>query len=429
MRGLNELSALEASKLIRKGEMTSEALLGACLKRINEREETVRAWTYLDREKALEEARSLDRSSNRGLLHGIPIGVKDIMDTADMPTSYGSPIYSGHRPAWDASCVALIRAAGGLVLGKTVTTEFAVFHPGKTTNPHNPAHTPGGSSSGSAAAVADFMVPLALGTQTGGSTIRPASFCGVIGYKPSFGLINRAGVKPCAESLDTIGIFARNAQDAALLASVLTGRPFNTNELQPAAPRVGLCRTYEWPTAAPETVTAFERAGKQLKDSGARVQEVELPEPFSRLADAQSKVMDFEMARSFAYEYSAHRDQLSEKLKEIIASGQTISTATYDNAVALASECSNLLERSFAGLDVLLAPSAIGEAPEGLTSTGDPIFNRIWTFLHVPCINIPAFTGPRGLPVGLQIIGPLWSDSHLLATSDWIFKHLNTKSG
>jgi Asp-tRNA(Asn)/Glu-tRNA(Gln) amidotransferase A subunit family amidase len=425
---LNELSAVEASKLIKKGEIISEAIVDACLKRIDEREETVRAWTYLDNEKALEHARVLDRSSNRRLLHGIPVGVKDIIDTADMPTTYGSSIYHGHHPAWDASCVALIRAAGGVVLGKTVTTELAVFQPGKTTNPHNPAHTPGGSSSGSAAAVADFMVPLALGTQTAGSTIRPASFCGVVGYKPSFGLINRAGVKSCAESLDTVGIFARNVEDAALLASALTGRAFNTNEIQTVAPRVGLCRTYEWSAAAPETVTAFERAEKQLGEAGARVKEVELPEPFSHLADAQATAMNFEMARSFTYEYSAHRDQLSDKLKEMIESGQATSPAAYDDAVAIAVECRNLLEQVFSGLDVLLAPSAIGEAPDGLTSTGDPIFNRIWTFLHVPCINIPAFTGPRGLPVGLQAVGPLWGDSHFLATSNWIFKHLNATS-
>ena len=363
------------------------------------------------------------RSSNRGSLHGIPVGVKDIMDTVDMPTAYGSSIYRGHRPRWDASCVALIRAAGGVVLGKTVTTELAVHHPGKTANPHNPAHTPGGSSSGSAAAVADFMVPLALGTQTGGSIIRPASFCGVVGYKPTFGLISRAGVKPCAESLDTVGVFARNVEDAAFLASVLTGRPsFRTRESQPHSPRVGLCRTYEWSYAAPETATALENAGEQLSDSGAIVAEVELPEPFSRLADAQATVMNFEMARSFAYEYSAYRDQLSDKLKELITLGQAVSPVAYDEAVSLAVECRGLLEQVFSDIDVLLVPSATGEAPEGLTSTGDPIFNRIWTFLHVPCINIPAFTGPRGLPVGFQIVGLPRDDARVLAASDWAFR-------
>ena len=420
---LNELSALEASRLIRKGEITSEALVDACLRRIGEREETVKAWEYLDPEKALEQARALDRSPNRGPLHGIPVGVKDIMDTADMPTAYGSSVYCGHRPKWDASCVALIRDAGGVVLGKTVTTEFAVYHPGKTANPHNPAHTPGGSSSGSAAAVADFMVPLALGTQTGGSIIRPASFCGVVGYKPTFGLINRAGVKPCAESLDTVGVFARNVEDAAFLASVLTGRPsFRIGVSQPDPPRVGLCHTYEWSHAAPETATTFESAGRQLSDSGAIVREVELPEPFSRLGKAQATVMNFEMARSFAYEYSAHQDQLSNKLRELIALGQALSPDAYDEAVSLGIECRCLLERVFSDVDVLLVPSAIGEAPEGLTSTGDPIFNRIWTFLHVPCVNIPAFTGPRGLPVGLQMVGLPGADTRVLAASDWAFK-------
>jgi Asp-tRNA(Asn)/Glu-tRNA(Gln) amidotransferase A subunit family amidase len=424
---LNELSALEASRRVMKGEITSEALVDACLKRIGEREESVRAWEYIDHEKALEQARALDRSSSRGLLHGIPIGVKDIMDTADMPTAYGSSIYFGQLPRGSASCVALIRNAGGLVLGKTVTTEFAVLHPGKTTNPHNPAHTPGGSSSGSAAAVADLMVPLAIGTQTAGSVIRPASFCGVVGYKPTFGLINRAGVKSCAESLDTIGVFARNVKDAALLASVLTGRSFELEKTLSGPPRVGLCRTYEWPYAALETTAAFEKARRQLSDFGAKVEETELPEPFSRLAKAQITIMNFEMVRSFAYEYSAHRNQLSEKLKEMIALGQAISPAAYDEAVSLAAECRSLLEGIFSGVDVLLAPSAIGEAPEGLASTGDPIFNRIWTLLRVPCINIPVNTGPRELPVGLQMVGPVGADPRLLAVANWTLKRFQAR--
>ena len=365
----------------------------------------------------------MDRSLSRGLLHGIPVGVKDIIDTVDMATAYGSSIYFGNLPQGDASCVRLIRNAGGLVLGKTVTTEFAVLHPGKTTNPHNPAHTPGGSSSGSAAAVADFMIPIALGTQTAGSINRPASFCGVVGYKPTFGLINRAGVKPCAESLDTIGVFARNIEDAALLASVLTGRSFKLEKTLSAPPRIGLCHSYEWPYAAPETITAFEKARKRFSDFGATVKEVELPEPFSRLAEAQVTVMNFEMARSFTYEYSVHRDQLSEKLKEVIALGQSISPDAYDESVSLAAECRSLLSSVFSGVDVLLTPSAVGEAPESLVSTGDPIFSRIWTFLHVPCINIPVYTGPRGLPVGLQMVGPVGADARLLAASDWALKH------
>jgi len=423
---LDELSALEASRLIARGEITSEALVEACLGRIAEREETVRAWECLDRERALGQARALDRAPRRGLLHGIPVGVKDIIDTVDMPTAYGSHIYSGHQPAWDASCVALIRAAGGIILGKTVTTEFAVFYPGKTTNPHNPAHTPGGSSSGSAAAVADFMVPLALGTQTGGSTIRPAAFCGIVGYKPTFGWISRAGVKPCAESLDTIGIFGRNVEDAAFLASVLAGRPSLALTEKPSLPpRVGLCRTYEWPHAAPETVKAFEEAGRQLSRLDAKTSEVDLPEPFSRLAEAQVTIMNFEMARSLTYEYSNHRDKLSNILQELIMAGQECSPQTYDEAAALAIQCRGLLQSIFSNLDVLVVPSAVGEAPEGLASTGDPIFNRIWTLLHVPCINIPVSKGPKRLPVGLQAVGRMDDDARMLSASNWIFNNLS----
>lgn len=425
MTGLNELSAVETSRLIAEGKVTSEALLRACLDRIRKREATVRAWEYLDPERALEQARALDRAPPRGPLHGISIGVKDIMDTADMPTAYGSRIYHGREPASDASCVALIRAAGGIILGKTVTTEFAVFHPGKTTNPHNAAHTPGESSSGSAAAVADFMVPLALGTQTGGSTIRPAAYCGIVGYKPTFGWINRAGVKPCAESLDTIGVFGRNVEDTAFLASVLTGRQsLALNDRSRAPPRIGLCHTYEWPYAAPETVKTFENAKEQLFRLDVTTREVDLPEPFSCLAEAQATIMNFEMARAFAYEFSDHRDKLSLRLQELIVAGQSCSSQAYDEATALVAECCNLLQHIFSHLDVLLVPSAVGEAPEGLASTGDPIFNKIWTLLHVPCINIPVSKGPKGLPVGLQTVGRIGDDARLLSASDWIFKNL-----
>ena len=424
---LNELSALEALSLIQNGDVTSEALVDACLQRIGVRESSVRAWEFLDPEKALEQARAADHLKNRGLLRGIPVGVKDIMDTTDMPTAYGSPIFDSHQPAVDASVVTLIRAAGGIVLGKTVTAELAVLHPGKTANPRNLAHTPGGSSSGSAAAVADFMVPLALGTQTAGSIIRPASFCGVVGFKPTFGLINRAGIKPCAESLDTVGVFGRSVKDVAFLASILTGRSYlNVSEIQ-TPPCIGLCHTYEWTQAAPETIRAIEDAGAQLRECGAMVEEIELPEPFSRLAHAQLTIMIYEMVRSLAHEYYAHRDQLSNTLKEMIASGQTITPVVYDDAVAVAVECRTLLKRVFSGLDVLLAPSARGEAPEGLSSTGDPVFNRIWTLLHVPCINIPAFTGPRNLPVGIQMVSPIGADARLLAVSNWAFNHLGQK--
>jgi Asp-tRNA(Asn)/Glu-tRNA(Gln) amidotransferase A subunit family amidase len=246
-----------------------------------------------------------------------------------------------------------------------------------------------------------------------------------VGYKPTFGLVNRAGVKPCAESLDTVGLFARTVEDAAFFASVLTGRPSLVLKESPVTVlRIGLCRTYEWPHAAPETVWAFEEAGKRLTRSGAEVREVDLPEPFAHLAEAQTTIMLYEMARAFAYEYTSHHDRLSSKLQELIESGQAYSPEEYDKALALAEKCHGLLNTVFSNLDVLLVPSAVGEAPEGLSSTGDPIFNRVWTLLHVPCVNLPASTGPKGLPVGLQIVGRIGDDAHTLAASDWAFKQL-----
>ncbi len=424
---LNELSAVEAARLISEGRITSEDLVKACLQRIEDRDSVVRAWEYIDPKKALERAILLDQAPMRGLLHGIPVGIKDIVDTVDMPTAYGSPIYAGHNPSGDASCVALTRTAGGLVLGKTVTTEFACRYPGKTANPHNPTCTPGGSSSGSAAAVADFMIPLAIGTQTAGSVIRPASYCGVVGYKPTFGLINRAGVKPLAESLDTIGVFARSVEDAAFFVSILTGRASLTLRKSRSPPRVGICRTYEWPNAAPEMVNAFEQAEKQLFASEASIKEVNLPEPFSRLADAHIKVMNFEAARSLAYEQYNHKNRISNVLLQLIASGQACLPEQYDAAQDLATKCFNLLEDVFSDLDVLLTPSAMGEAPEGLAFTGDPTLNRIWTFLHVPCVNIPAFTSPRGLPIGLQVVGRFGDDARTLTASDWILGTLKNQ--
>jgi amidase len=319
--------------------------------------------------------------------------------------------------------VALARAAGALVLGKTVTTEFAWFHPGKTANPHNASHTPGGSSSGSAAAVADCMVPLAFGTQTAGSVIRPASYCGIVGYKPTHGTLPRAGIKPLSDSLDTLGTLTRTVADAALLVSALCGRDLLPNPLE-QAPRIGLCRTHEWSAALPETVAALENTGAALGRAGAKVNEIFLPQVFAGLRQAQIDIMNYEICAALASERLQHQAQLSDKLKQLLATASQCDAARYDAALALLASCRSRLDQVFSGVDVLLAPSAPGEAPAGLAATGDPVFCRIWTLLHVPAINLPCATGPLGLPVGLQIIGRIGDDARALAVADWVHQRV-----
>jgi len=425
MGALNTLSAVEAARQIAAGKLTSEALVRDCLERIAVRETDVQAWAYLDPEAAIRQAKAADAASSRGLLHGVPVGVKDLIDTIDMPTAYGSPIYAGHRPAWDAPCVALTRAAGGIVLGKTVTTEFANMHPGKTRNPHNPGHTPGGSSSGSAAAVADYMVPLAFGTQTAGSVIRPSSYCGVVGYKPSFGLINRVGVKALSDTLDTVGTIARSVADAAYFAAAVSGR----RELIVDKPlngrlRVGVCRTYEWKHALPEMAAALEAAAQKLAAGGAAVTEINLPPTYANLVQAQTDIMFVEEAQSLAYERLAHGASLSNNLRSVLDAGLAITPERYDAAQTLARNCRRTLADVFSNCDVLLAPSAPGAAPAGLEMTGDPVFNRMWTLLRTPCVTLPVGTAGNGLPVGLQVIGAFGSDVETLAGAHWIHQVL-----
>jgi Asp-tRNA(Asn)/Glu-tRNA(Gln) amidotransferase A subunit family amidase len=427
MQALHKLTACEAMRRLAAKEITSEALVRDCLERIAAREPEVQAWAFLDHEAALRQARAADAQPGRGLLRGLPVGVKDLIDTVDMPTTYGSPIYNAHRPAWDAPCVALTRAAGGIVLGKTVTTEFAVMHPGKTRNPHDIRHTPGGSSSGSAAAVADCMVPLAFGTQTAGSIIRPAAFCGVVGYKPSFGLISRVGVKALSDTLDTVGTIARTVPDAALFAAALTGR----NELRiddrtsPGAKvRVGICRTYEWKQAQPEMMNALESAARMLAANGTQVREITLPADYAGLVEAQTDIMFAEQAQSLAHERLSHWALISPKLQGILEAGLKVSIERHDAALALARRCRHTLDTVFAECDVLLAPSAPGAAPQGLEMTGDPVFNRMWTLLHAPCVNIPVATTTSGLPLGLQVVGPIGADARTLAAAHWLHQVL-----
>ncbi len=423
MKPLHELTGMEAAVAIASGTITSEALVTACLERIKEREPAVRAWEYLDAEQALTQARACDRQPARSPLHGVPVGIKDLIDTVDMPTSYGSPIYAGHRPAADAASVALLRAAGAVILGKTVTTEFAMYMPGKTANPHNPAHTPGGSSSGSAAAVADTMVPLALGTQTAGSIIRPASFCGVVGYKPTHGHFALAGIKALSQTLDTLGGFARCVADLALLRAVLVGAAPQLPVLA-QAPRIGLCQTPQWPQASAATRAALESAGQRLAAAGASVHDVVLPADFTPLAEAQETIQVFEGARCCAYELTRHRAQLSPKLLELLAPAEGLTYAMYADALALAARCRQHLETLWTAHDVLLVPSAPGEAPAGLDATGNPLFNRMWTLLHTPAVSLPGAHGAHGLPVGVQVIGPCGQDERLLAIAAWMHVRL-----
>ena len=406
---------------MKAGELTAQARLHDCLERIAQRDEAVRAWALIDRNLALEQARALDRGPGRSRLHGVPVGIKDIIDTADLPTEYNSPIYRGHRPRADAACVALLRQAGCVILGKTVTTEFALNHPSQTRNPHDPAHTPGGSSSGSAAAVADRMVPLALGTQTGGSVIRPAAYCGAFAIKPSFGAINRAGVKPVAESLDTVGIFSSSIQELALALEVLAGMAPIRAE---GKPRIGLCRTPRWSAASGEVQANLEQAASRLEKAGARVTDFELPPGSEQLFDRHRVIMHYEMARSLAWEYIHFRDQISTTLRPRLEDGWDVTRADYDAVRETARRCGRALADQMREVDFLITPSAPSEAPRSLESTGDAVFNRAWTLLGLPCVTIPYGKGRHGLPLAVQLVGAMEADAALLAWSDWAARNL-----
>ncbi|MSP04339.1 MAG: amidase [Acetobacteraceae bacterium] len=411
------LTATEAAQNIRAGTLTPAALMEACLERVKARDAAVHAFVHLDPD----QARAGAASARPGPLHGIPVGVKDVLDTADMPSQYGSPIWVGWQPRSDCAAVAATRAAGGVVMGKTVTTEFAHRHPGPTANPHNPAHTPGGSSSGSAASVADFQVPLAFGTQTAGSVIRPAAFCGIVGYKPSFGTISRMGMKIMSDSLDTVGVMARSVADCAFFAGAVSGRDLgNPDAIPERGPGVGLCRTSHWDQASKETQDLLARVAKALVRRGARVEERDLPVPFTALADAHNVVANCESAASLRWEYAHAPGKLSNSLRDRVAFGQGCDEATRNNAYRVFRDCQARFDAVTDGLDILLTPSAPGEAPLGLAWTGDPVFNYIWTDLHVPCVTVPAGMGPNGLPLGVQIVGRRGEDRQVLAWAQFV---------
>jgi amidase len=424
MEDLFRLSASEAAARIRDGKLTSEALVRSCLERIDSRESQVKAWVHLDADFALAQARDCDRSANRGPLHGIPFAAKDIMDTADLPTEYGSPIYKGNRPKADAACVALSRAAGGVLLGKTVTTEFASRSPlGNTMNPHNPQHTPGGSSSGSAAAVGDFMVPLAFGTQTVGSVIRPASFCGCIGYKPSYGEFSTQGVKQNTASFDTVGLFTRAVEDLALFRAALTGFAAKPLAAIPVSNlKIGFCRTMVWDRAETYTKKLLEDAASALAKAGAKVFDVDLGKPFEQFETMGRRINDYEFSRGLTWEREHHADLLSKFQREKFAGFLNISYEQYREAEEVLTRCRAHLADAMKDLDLLLTPSAPGEAPAGLSSTGDTSFNILSTWTYTPCITLPVFTGPTGLPVGIQLIGHRNQDHRLLEGAQAVYR-------
>ena len=421
---LHVLSAMEIAARTTSGKLRCEEIALACLARIEAREPLVKAWSFIDPDLVLTRAKALDADAKRGPLHGVPVGIKDIIETCDMPTEMGSPIYRGYRSKSDASCVALLRSAGAMIFGKTVTCEFAGVTAGETTNPHDSARTPGGSSSGSAAAVADFMVPIALGTQTGGSVQRPCSYCGIVGYKPTFGIINSQGVKSAAESLDTIGLMARAIEDIELSARVLTNSAPVTWLPQGAAIRVGLCRTHAWNTAESATQQAVDDAGQRLARAGYFVSEVELPRQYADLVVTREIINDFERARAMAYEWQMHSEQISGALARSIRNGLATPRERFIDALERVAVCRRLLDDVFADVDVLLTPTAQGEAPLGLGFTGDHKFQSLWTQLRVPTITLPTHSGPSAMPVGVQLVAPRYADSGLLAIAQLVFRTL-----
>jgi Asp-tRNA(Asn)/Glu-tRNA(Gln) amidotransferase A subunit family amidase len=430
MTDILALSVCELAHQVAQRTLSAEAVAHAYIQRIEAQEAVLHAWQYFDAAQVLAQARGIDAASSAaGPLAGVPVAVKDVMDTADMPSGYGSPIYAAHRPLVDAAAVAAVRAAGGIVLGKTVTTEFATFKPGPTVNPRSPRlnepHTPGGSSSGSAAAVAAGMAPVAFGTQTAASIVRPASYCGIVGYKPTFGTLPTAGVKPLSPSLDTIGVLTRRVDDAAFFVGILARRDFVIEKA--GSLRVGVCSTPYWDAATPASRQALSHAARLLEAAGATVADAVLPQACDNLADVQSAIMSYEASLAYVPEYQTRRNDLSEPFRDILAAGAALGGARYVALQSQAEQGRHALATLFDRFDVLLAPSAPGEAPAGLASTGDPIFSRMWTLLGNPCVNVPVGTGPAGLPLGVTVIGPRWRDEVALSAAARLEQAVGTR--
>jgi Asp-tRNA(Asn)/Glu-tRNA(Gln) amidotransferase A subunit family amidase len=431
------LSAAEAARRMREGVLTSEELVRSCLERIRQTEPVVHAWQFLDEDHALEQARAADERRRSGLtvgaLNGIPVGIKDIIDTADMPTENGTVLHEGRTPREDAAVVRQLRAAGAVILGKTVTTECAYFTPGKTANPHNPEHTPGGSSSGSAAAVAASMVPLALGSQTAGSTIRPGSFCGVYAFKPTHGLVPRTGILPLSRTLDHVGLFARSIDDIALLAEELAGYdegdpdtrprariPFAklAAEEPPIAPKLAFIRTPHWERADADLKEGYAELVDAL---GEHVEEVELFPSAQQAWDWQRLVMEAEMASNLEPLWLSGKERLSERLRALIERGREVKAIDHQRVLSRLPAVRETFDELFMErYDAILTPSALGSAPKGLSATGDPVFCVAWTLFGLPAVNLPLLRGANGLPIGVQLVGRSSFDARLLRTARWL---------
>lgn len=410
---LTYLSAADAAARIRSGQLTSHALVGAYLSRIAERDPVVRAWAWIDPNAALEAARQADAQSPRGPLHGVPVGLKDVIDTADMPTAHGSDAFAGHIAPQDAAAVALLREAGAIILGKLVTAEFATYSPGPTTNPVNRVHTPGGSSSGSAAAVADRQVPLSLGTQTAGSVIRPASFCGTFGFKPGFGRYPGAGVLATSHRLDTVGIFARTVDDLLLLDTLLTSAPPRPPHDMQSMPIIGVYRGQAWEQASPAMRETLKRTAHRFAILGHQIVEVPVQPPFDKIDEAQKIIHKHEAWQCLGTIRHDHANAVSPAFRTFIDEGAAISSDEYLAACATQDEAIAREPDLFSGADILLSPGAPGAAPAGLAATGNPAFNRMTTAMGLPCLGFPA--GLDGeLPLGLQLIGRSGTDRALL---------------
>ncbi|OTB19323.1 hypothetical protein K445DRAFT_314206 [Daldinia sp. EC12] len=436
-----QFTATQALAKFKDGSFTVEEYARSLLSRIKKRDDAVRAWAYLNPEYVIQQAKQLDSvpHERRGPLHGVALAVKDIMYTKDMPTQYNSPIYEGDEPKVDAAVVATLRHAGALILGKTTTTEFASTATGpKTRNPHDATRTPGGSSSGSAAAVADFQAPIALGSQTGGSTIRPGSFNGIFAFKPTWNAISREGVKIYSLNLDTVGFFARNVEDLQLLADIFALEEEENDDdddiplhvdFSIKGSKFALLKTMAWPQAGPGTVAALEAGAKSLRDHGAEVEEIELPPEFNRMPEWHGVILDSDARATFLPEYRIAKDKLTPLLVEHVENTSRISRAAQLEAFDGVAALRPVIDKIAGKYTAILTPSVVDEAPVGIEFTGSPSFNKIWTALHVPAVNVPGFKGENGMPIGLSLVAPRYRDRHLLVVSKAVGEIFQAEGG